>query len=205
VICKFLVKLVFRTALPVTARGRANAPRKGGALIVANHQSYLDPPLVGAWLPRQFHAVAREGLFQSRRLNWIITRLNAIPVREDGEPDANVIRQTVALLRAGELVLIFPEGTRTETGDVGEFKRGVGLLLKRAGTPVIPAAIVGAFEAWPRSRKRPRLFSRLGVKYGPPIESEALLADGADAALDRLRAEVIRLKEELSAEMGASR
>jgi len=204
-VCKAALRSVFRTLLPVAVRGRANVPSAGGVLIVANHQSYIDPPLVGAWLPRQFHSLAREGLFRSRRLAWLIRGLNAIPVHEGGEPDAAALRRAVELLRDGRIVLVFPEGTRTETGAVGVFQRGVTLLIKRAGTPVLPVAVAGAFEAWPRGRRRPRLFARLGVIYGEPIAAEDLLADGAEAALERLRSEVIRLKDELSAEMAQSR
>jgi len=202
-VCKAALRAIFRTVLPTRVLGRENLPRTGGVLIVANHQSYLDPPLVGAWLPRTCHFVAREGLFESRWLAPVIRGLNAIPVKEGGEPDAAAVRLVVELLEQGRAVILFPEGTRTHAGEVGAFKRGVALIIRRAGAPVLPAAIDGAFRAWPRGRRAPRPFTRLGVAYGEPIPAEGLLRDGPDAALDRLREEVVRLQRTLRATTGA--
>lgn len=195
--CKVIVYIIFRTALRVRVTGRGRVPRSGGVLLVANHQSYLDPPLIGVWLRRRFHSMAREGLFEPRALRWIIRALGAFPVREGGRPDLEAVRRAVTLLESGEIVLIFPEGTRTAYGSVGEFKPGVALLLKRASCPVVPVAIGGAFEAWPRRRRTPKLFRRLRVAFGEPIDSGELLADGAEAAVHRLREEVVRLGADL--------
>ena len=181
-------------------RGRAHAPRTGALLIVANHQSYLDPPMIGVTLARQFHPLARAGLFESRWFGWLLRTVNSIPIRTEGNADTSAMRRALELLHAGAIVLIFPEGTRTQTGEVGAFERGAGVLIKRAQCPVAPAAVEGAFEAWPRSRKWPRLFSKVGVVIGEPIPHDELLREGVDAALDRLRNEVVRLKSELQAE-----
>lgn len=197
-VCKVVVYCLFRSVLPTRVSGLGNVPRSGAVLLVANHQSYLDPPLIGVWLGRRFHSMAREGLFESRALSWVIRALGAFPVREGGRPDLEAVRRAVALLEAGEIVLIFPEGTRTVEGGIGEFKPGVALLLKRAACPVVPVAIGGAYEAWPRGRKAPRIFRRLRVEFGEPIESGELLAGGPDAAVSRLRDEVVRLAAEIS-------
>lgn len=185
--------------------GRRNVPKRGALLLVANHQSYLDPPIVGVCLRRQFHPIARAGLFESAHFAWLIRQLNAIPIREDSRGDTAAMKRALELLGQGEIVLLFPEGTRTQTGEVDEFKRGAGLLIKRAQCPVAPVAIDGAFEAWPRTRKRPRLFQRIRVKIGEPIPHDELLTDGADAALVQLREEVVRLLEELRAMHGGRR
>lgn len=172
-------------------------PKKGALLLICNHQSYLDPPAVGLCLHRQFHPIARSGLFESARFAWLIRMLNAIPLREGDRADAAAMRMAIDLLKSGEVVLVFPEGSRTETGEIGEFKRGAGLLLKRSSCAVTPVAIDGAYEAWPRSRKRPKVFSRVGVQVGAPIPHDELLKDGVDTALERLRTEVVQLRREL--------
>ncbi len=182
--------------------GRRHIPKRGALLLVANHQSYLDPPAIGVCIHRQFHPVARAGLFHSAHFGGMIRMLNAIPIREDGRGDTAAMRTAIDLLNSGEVVLVFPEGSRSETGEIEEFKRGVSLLLKRTNCPVAPVAIDGAFEAWPRSRKRPKLFTRIGVLIGEPIAHEALLVDGAEPALERLRADVMRLRDELRAKLG---
>lgn len=177
--------------------GIERLPRTGPVLLVANHQSYLDPPMIGVSVPRQFHPIGRAGLFVSPVFAWLLRMLNTMPIREDGRGDADAMKRALAILEQGEVVLIFPEGSRSANGEIGEFKRGASLLLKRSGCPVVPVAIEGAFDAWPRSRKFPILFRCVRVRFGDPIPHDELLADGAEAALERLRMEVIRLRDEL--------
>lgn len=174
-------------------RGTRNLPRTGGVLVVANHQSYLDPPLIGSVMGRrQFDFLARAGLFEVRWLRPVIVALHSVPVRENGGDPAS-IKEILRRLEQGRVVLVFPEGTRTLTGEMGEFKRGVALLLRRSGCPVLPVGISGAYEAWPRGGK-PRPFrAKVVVQVGGAIGHEELLRDGPDAALARLRDEVAGL------------
>lgn len=164
-------------------------------LVVANHQSYLDPPLLGCAMPqRQFDFLARAGLFDVKWLKPLITALHSVPIKENGSDPAS-IKEILRRLEAGRVVLVFPEGSRTETGEMGEFKRGVALLLKRAKCPVLPVGIAGAYDAWPRG-SRPRPFrKRVIVEVGEPISYEELMALGPDGALARLRDEVSILVE----------
>lgn len=180
----------------------SRVPTSGPLLIVANHQSMLDPPLIGAGIPgRHLDYVARVGLFKSRLFAWLIRTLNAVPLRQD-EADASAIKTTINKLNEGCAVLVFPEGARTTDGNVHEFKRGAALLVKRAKCPVLPVAIAGAYHAWPRSRKRPLVIGqRIGVAYGNPIPPDELMKDGPDAALERLRKEVEALYSELADRM----
>ena len=173
-------------------------PQKGGVVLVANHQSHLDPPTIGSSLPhRHIVPIARVGLFKNRLLGWLITRLNSIAINEK-EGDAVAIRRAVRELQAGRCILIFPEGARSEDGRMQPFKRGTWLLLSRAKVPVVPVAIEGAFDAWPRSRSLPRVWGRrLFVNYGEAIEFSELAALGADGAMARLAAEVERLRGEI--------
>jgi 1-acyl-sn-glycerol-3-phosphate acyltransferase len=173
-------------------------PAEGPVLIVANHQSYLDPvSLTLGATQRHVDFLARAGLFKNPFFRWLITALNAVPLAE-GRPDAAALKTVIERLRLGHAVLIFPEGARTPDGAVHEFKRGFAVLAKRAECPVMPAAIEGAFDTWPKERKGPRLFGcRVAVMYGEPISPEELLADGADAALVRLRGEIDAMRLEL--------
>jgi 1-acyl-sn-glycerol-3-phosphate acyltransferase len=175
-------------------RGAGSLPRKGAVLVVANHQSYLDPPLVGcAMKGRQFDFLARAGLFEVRWLKPLIVALHSVPVRESGGDTAS-IKEILRRLEMGRVVLIFPEGTRTMDGSVGPFKRGAAVILRRSQCPVLPVGIAGAHEAWPRGGK-PRAFTgTVVVQVGEPIPHDELLADGVDAAMDRLRAEVESLR-----------
>ncbi|MCG3125005.1 MAG: Bifunctional protein Aas [Phycisphaerales bacterium] len=174
-----------------------HVPATGAALVAANHQSYLDPPLVGM-VERKMNFVAKSGLFRFKPFGWLIENLNSVPLREDTS-DVAAIKEVVRRLEAGNAVVIFPEGSRTDTGAMEPFKRGVALLVKKARCPVVPAAVEGCFDAWPRG-SAPRLFGkRIAVKYGPPIPHDELMKGGADAALERLAREIDVLRLELRA------
>lgn len=175
--------------------GLHRVPTTGPVLLVANHQSFLDPPVVGlAVRNRQLDYVARFGLFQARWFSGLITLFNAIPIREDSG-DAAAIREILRRLEEGHAVLIFPEGARTDDGAMGSFKRGIALLVKRAQCPVVPVAVEGCFDAWPRTRRLPRLWNvRVAAAVGKPIPHDELMSEGADAALDRLAREVNELR-----------
>ncbi|MFI4898878.1 MAG: lysophospholipid acyltransferase family protein [Phycisphaerales bacterium JB059] len=187
--------------------GRGRVPGSGALLVVANHQSYLDSPAIGVGVgPRHTDSVAREGLFRVKLLAPLIRRLYAFPVREDGGGDTRAIKETLSRLERGRAVIIFPEGSRTFDGEVAPFKRGAAVIVKRSRCPVLPVAIEGAYDAWPRGRRLPKVFGqRVGVAIGEPIGHEELMRNGADAALDRLRDEVEALRLELRARLRGER
>ena len=165
-------------------------PASGPVVVVSNHQSHFDPPLVSHCF-RQ-----RDSLFDIPLLGKLIPRLQAFPVKR-GETDTKAIREALRRLDMGAAVLLFPEGTRSKDGEVQEFKRGALLLLRKAKCPVLPVAIDGAIDAFPRTRKFPKLFGpRLHAAVGEPIPFDELFEHGDDAAMTRLRDDVMRLKEE---------
>lgn len=180
-----------------------NVPDAGGLLVIANHQSHLDPPLVGVAIRRRnMAAIAREGLFRIPVLGWWLRAVGCISVKEEGG-DAAAMRAGIEVLKRGRLIVIFPEGSRSPDGEIKEFKRGVWLLMMRSGVSVLPAAVEGCYDAWPRSRKLPHLFGhRVGVNFGTPIGFEELKAMGADAGLARLHGDVERLRGELRERLG---
>lgn len=180
-------------------------PATGACLVVANHQSHLDPPLVSMCVTkRPCNFVARIGLFKVPGLGWLISALNSLPIRSDAS-DIGAIRVVLGLLEQGSLVLMFPEGSRSYDGVMQPYKRGVGLLVKKSRCPVVPVAVEGCFDAWPRTRRLPRLFGqRVMVMVGRPIPHDELMAGGSDAALVRLANEIETMRLELRRRLRAA-
>jgi 1-acyl-sn-glycerol-3-phosphate acyltransferase len=201
-VAKVLLKVVFGTRV----YGAENIPQTGALLMVANHQSYLDPPTIGSFVGRRhMEFLARASLFRFKPFAKLISLLNSVPIQDD-QGDSAAIREILRRLDMGRSILIFPEGTRTPDGQMHEFKRGAALVMRKAKCPVLPAAISGAYERWPISQKWPRLRGiGLRVNYGKVIPYDELMKDGADAAMVRLRDEVARLKGELDQGRSTSR
>ncbi len=193
----------------VTFRARAyhadRVPQRGAVLIAANHQSFLDPPLVGSSVrPRHTDYIARSGLFRFGPFGLLLKALNCIAIKEQSG-DMGAIKQVLSRLSTGHAVLIFPEGNRTPDGAMRGFKRGVALLVKRGRCPVVPAAVEGCFDAWPRHRKSPTPWScPVAVMFGHPIPYEELVKDGMDEAMRRLEREIDAMRMELRAKIRES-
>lgn len=174
-------------------------PQTGPLLVVANHQSFLDPPAIGvAGRPRHFDFIARGGLFDNPAFARLISACNSIPIREEGG-DAAAMKEALRRTAMGRAVLVFPEASRTKDGATQPFKRGVAVLIRRANCPVVPAGIEGAFDAWPRSSSLPRLLGqRIAVAFGEPIPHADLKAMPPDDAMQRLQGEVEKQRERAS-------
>jgi len=188
---QFIAMLFFQ----VRIFGRNNIPAKGGALLVTNHQSFLDPWMIGIALHRQIHFMARESIFKGGFWQYALERTNAFPIRR-GRADSTAIREAISRLNKGYLVNIFPEATRTNDGTIGPIASGVAVIVHRAGVPVIPVVIDGAFEVLPRTRKLPR-FGKVRVRYGVPIPFKELKDLSADLISIRIRREMIHLQKHL--------
>src|SRR3982751_5916295 len=130
----------------------------GPVILAMNHQSYLDPPLAGIACDRPIHFLTRRTLLDNRVLGWLLPRLNVIPVDQEGM-DRSALKAVIRLLRAGEGVLIFPEGARTLDGNLQPGLPGLGLIIAKTMAPVVPMRIFGAYEALPRNGGRVRLTS----------------------------------------------
>lgn len=184
----FLVAPIYRIAHRVRIEGREHLPPQG-ALLAANHESFLDIPLVAhAAGPRHVSFVARDTLAKTGWLRFVMEQCGAILVKRSSS-DRRALRDMVAHLSAGDLVGVFPEGTRSADGELGPFKGGVLLAAKVAGVPIVPVGIHGSFEAWPRHRKFPRP-RKLIARIGAPIA-----ADGENT-LERLRDAVAELSRD---------
>lgn len=140
----------------------------GAAIIAPNHASYYDPPLVAVSWPEEIHFLAREGLFRKPLLKIIISNLNTYPVRGNST-DLTTFKTVFKLLKENKKVVIFPEGNRTEDGQLGPIKSGIGMLALRGQCPIIPTYIHGTFEVWPRSKRFPKLWGKIACVFGEPI------------------------------------
>lgn len=189
------------------ASGRRNVPESGPVLLVCNHQSHFDPPLIGVGAPRPLTYLARSTLFTNKLFATAIRAYGAVPI--DRDVGVEGLKAVFKALDEERAVLMFPEGTRTPDGVMQPLKPGVSLVVKRATCPIIPCGLAGAYTAWPRAQLLPRpspLFlppsdRTIAVHYGEPIpagfyrrmDRDAILTDltarltAAQAEADRLR------------------
>ncbi len=198
--CRETVLWYFRLVHRHRRIGVLNIPREGPVLLIANHQSFYDPPAIGGGV-RHRHSdfLARSSLFTFKPFGWLIRRLNSTPIRQ-GAGDAGAMKATIEKMKNGRMMLVFPEGSRTLDGEIHAFQRGVAVLLKRSHCQVVPVGIAGAYEAWPRKQLLPIPFrDKIVVSYGEPISSDELMALGVDAAMDLLREKVVALHQQAQA------
>ena len=123
--------------------------QSGPVILAMNHQSYLDPPLAGTTCDRAIHFLARRTLLDVPLLGWFLPKLNVIPVNQEGV-DRSAIKALIRVLKAGNGVLLFPEGSRTLDGKLQPAEPGLGLVIAKTLAPVVPMRIFGAHEAMPR-------------------------------------------------------
>jgi 1-acyl-sn-glycerol-3-phosphate acyltransferase len=165
---QWVFRLLAVALFRVRCQGRENVPATGGALVLANHQSHLDPPLIGLACNRPLNFLARETLFDFAPLGWFIRSVNGIPIDREGS-GLSGLKATLKRLREGGGVVIFPEGTRSRDGQIAPLKAGFSALARRANVPLVPVGIAGAFAAWPRRRNFP-LPAPVAIVFGPPLE-----------------------------------
>lgn len=187
------------------AAGREHLPKTGPVLLVANHQSLLDPLLVGLCAKRPLTYLARHGLFSNKFFGALIRYYGATPIIQDAGKGG--LTSVLDALGRKEAVLMFPEGERTMHGKMNPIKPGVSLIIKRSDCPIVPVGIAGAFDAWPRFRKTPRsnpLFlpdagRALSCVYGEPVHSSELKNFGRDEMLGELDRRIRACQEKAEA------
>lgn len=148
----------------------SETPRSGGVIFAANHQSFIDPILIGISQRRLLFYLARDTLFRSRLSTAFLKSLNTWPVARESHSPRQGIDICLRALRAGQPLLLFPEGTRTSDGAMGKLKRGIALIARQSGCPVVPVYVDGAFEVWPRHRLLPRQ-GPIRLFVGSPLPS----------------------------------
>lgn len=161
---KTLLYYFFKVFFRYKIIGAENIPTSGGVVIASNHISLWDPPIVGAGLNRPVNFMAKEELFATGPLRWIITIMKAFPVKR-GAADRGAIRHAINLLKNGEILGLFPEGTRSKTGELGKPEAGIGMIVLKAGVPIVPAAIIGTNKVFKDGWILPQFI----IKFGKPI------------------------------------
>ena len=181
----------FRTLFGLKIVGRENLITEGPVLVASNHQSFLDPPLIGNLYETEMVFLARKTLFVGF-FKWLYPQWNAIPVDQD-RPDMSSLKTIIRRLKEGHRVLVFPEGARTLDGEIGEAAPGIGLIAAKSGAVIQPVRISGAREALPRGSARIR-FARITVSVGPAIRltAEDLQATPGKEGYERITEKIMR-------------
>jgi len=195
---KPIAVFLMRAWFGLRVRGAEHVPASGPALIVSNHQSILDPPVIGGAARRQIYFLAKAELFRIPMFGSLIRALHARPVRREGS-DPGALRTAAQLLGEGKALLVFPEGTRSLNGRLGEGKPGVGMLAVTSGAPVVPVYVSGTLEALPKGSAWPRR-SQVSVSFGPALHFKPRNGAGRkeryrEAAMEMMRG-IAELKEQ---------
>ncbi len=194
-----LSRVISRAVFRVRVSGRENLPRSGGFILASNHISYFDPPLVGCWVPRDIYFFAKEELLKGRLFGAILRRVNTVPVRR-GTIDRGALAKAVQVIKQGYGLAVFPEGTRSKTGDLLPPRPGIGAIARLAECPVVPAYLSGANKLGECLTRRRRLL----VVYGEPLSAEWITSFPSTKAsyhkiAKAVMARIARLKEQAPA------
>lgn len=160
---KVILFVVFKIVFRLEVIGKENIPKQQGVLLCSNHISNFDPPILGVASPRIVRFMAKQELFHNPFLNWLLIRIGGFPVKR-GLGDKQALRTGLELLNNGEVMGIFPEGTRSKTGKLGKGLAGAGFFALRSNAVVIPCAIVGTYKP----------FKKIKVIFGKQINFNQL-------------------------------
>ncbi|MFC0559861.1 lysophospholipid acyltransferase family protein [Halalkalibacter alkalisediminis] len=163
-------RMFLSSSYKVEVRGKENIPNKGGTILCCNHIHNFDPPLLGSYIERQVHYMAKQELFEQPILKQLLPKLGAFPVRR-GMSDKQALRTALKLLKEGNVLGLFPEGTRSKDGQLQKGLSGAGFFALRTDAVVIPCAIIGPYK---RSKT-------LKLVYGEPIDFTQLREEKASA------------------------
>ena len=189
-LCRPAVRGSARLLFRIRFDGVERVPREGPMVLVPNHVTFMDAVLITIPIRRPLHYMAYEPFFRVPGLGALMRWCRAFPVR-DAEADAPAVRAAIRLLRAGEPLVIFPEGGRSRDGSLLPFRPGAFRLALAAKVPVVPVTIAGGFDAWPVHRRLPRP-ARITVTYHWPLTASDLPVTGDRRAQPALLAELVR-------------
>lgn len=188
-VLRFLAGTLLRLVCRVEIRHKGSIPDSGGLIVCSNHIHNFDPVLMAMGVRRQLHFMAKVEMFSWPILGWLARKGGAFPVKR-GSADIQAVKHSLELLRSGKVLGIFPEGTRSKTGEVNAPFQGVTMLAERTGVLIVPAAIHGEYK----------MGKRISIVYGEPVDVKSLCPDQPyDRALatDKLMEIIKDLKESL--------
>ena len=185
-----VLRAIASAILRIRFEGDANLPRSGPLIVAANHASSADPVLIGAFLNgklgRPVNWLGKRELVEFPLTGWAFRVAGIHPVDREAA-DLDAFRTAMRILEAGQVLAVFPEGTRSRDGALQPVREGVGLLALRSGAPILPVAVVDSDLAWPRGQLLPRFGRRVTVRYGKPFTVDAAEAPAASSTEKRDR------------------
>ncbi|MGM0522743.1 MAG: lysophospholipid acyltransferase family protein [Bacillota bacterium] len=166
---KSLVWYALKPLYRMEVKGAENVPKTGPVIVCANHISNLDPPLVGGSIKREMFFIAKEELFEKKWLRKLLSSINVFPIKR-GMSDRGALRKALGILKKDQGLVIFPEGTRSKTGQLGKGLSGVGFFALRSQATVVPCAIIGPYKVG----------KKVKVVYGKPIDMDTFRKEKQD-------------------------
>lgn len=185
-IFRFLLRVIYTLLFRLEARGVENIPSTGPVVLASNHLSLLDPPTVGVKVRRKVHFMAKEELFKIPVFGSLIRSFGAFPVKRGGV-SKDAIKSAITLLKEGNVMGIFPEGSRHN--QTGMAKKGAAMIAMRSGSAVVPVAIIGNY----------RPFSKMIVCYGEPIDFKAIIDESSPDMLEQVTDVIMTRIREIAA------
>ena len=199
---KGLCWLFARATARIRVEGLENVPARGPFILVANHQSFLDPIFIQSHLPRDPFTLTKSTQFGKGFFRWVVPRVRGVPTRRY-RVDPQVVRVVLRLLDEGECVGIYPEGERTWDGRIQPLRRGTIRLILKAGVPVVPCGIAGSYDVLPRWGRRLRR-RRVWIRFGEPMRfGRHDDRGGRDGRVPEVHDRIVGVLEELSSVPGS--
>ncbi len=178
----FIISILARLIFRLKVSGIENIPSSGGVIIAANHLSYLDIPLLGYSLNRPANFIGKKGLFTIPVVGTLLRLLGGIPIDRE-KVDRTALREIIKRLNSGNIVVIYPEGTRSLNGRLQPGKPGVGFIIRMSGKKVVPAAITGTDKAMPVGSRRIKPYP-VTIRFGKPLDLSNVVKGPSDESLD---------------------
>lgn len=179
----FIFKVIFDIIYRREISGLENLPKNSPYILAANHQSYADPPLVGSCIKKQIYFIAKKELFRIPIFGWLINRTNAFPVDRESN-DITALKNALKILNGGNILLVFPEGTRYKPGKIRKLKNGAAMLSVASNSPVVPVAVINSDKLLD--------FKKIKVKFGAPMKFG--FKESYEEITNKIMSEIERLK-----------
>ena len=192
---QIVFRLLFYTVFRTRVYGRENIPKEGAVILAANHASNIDPPLMASLIERPVSYMAKIELFENPIFGAAIRRCHAFPVKR-GASDRGAIKAAVTVLKEGHMLGLFPEGTRSKTGELQKAEAGIALIASMTGAPIVPVAILNSHRIFANGG----LLPQLRIMYGVPIsfQGDRKSKEALDAFSAEIMAHIERMRDALS-------